>query len=192
LCTKCDLVPGFVETWNELKKNERGQIWGFTFPLEPDNPEPGEAFAEKFDELMKVVELRSLTRMAAERRIEVRKSIYEFPQQLEALRANLIEFVSQAFAGNVYQETPILRGVYFTSGTQEGRPIDRVTQKMAEAFGVRPRVAQAQVFGEVCSYFLRDVFSRVIFPDRNVAGKSGALSRKELAVRPATIGRLLM
>jgi type VI secretion system protein ImpL len=192
LCTKCDLVPGFVETWNELKKNERGQIWGFTFPLEPDNPEPGEAFTEKFDELMKVVELRSLGRMAAERRIEVRKSIYEFPQQLEALRANLIEFVAQAFAGNVYQETPILRGVYFTSGTQEGRPIDRVTQKMAEAFGVRPRVAQAQAPGEARSYFLRDVFSRVIFPDRNVAAASGAMSRKELAVRSATVAGVFL
>jgi type VI secretion system protein ImpL len=191
LCTKVDLVPGFVETWNELKKNERGQIWGFTLPLEAEM-EPGDAFAEKFDELMQVVELRSLTRMAADRRIEVRKAIYEFPQQLEALRANLIEFVAQAFAGNVYQETPILRGVYFTSGTQEGRPIDRVTQKMAEAFGVRPRMAQAQAPGEARSYFLRDVFSRVIFRDRDVAAASGAMSRKQLMVRAATIGGVFL
>jgi len=193
LCTKVDLVPGFVETWSELKKNERGQIWGFTLPLEPDSPEPGDVFAEKFDELLKVVELRSLARMAVERRIEVRKSIYEFPQQLEALRTNLIEFVAQAFAGNVYQETPILRGVYFTSGTQEGRPIDRVTQKMAEAFGIRPRMAQqAQAPGEARSYFLRDVFSRVIFRDRDVAAVSGTMSRKELAVRSATIGGVFL
>src|SRR5215471_18547273 len=130
LCTKCDLVPGFTETWNELKKNERGQIWGFTFPLESETPEPGDAFAEKFDELLRVVELRSLSRMAAERRLDVRQHVYEFPQQMEALRINLTEFVSQAFAANVYQETPILRGVYFTSGTQEGRPIDRVMRKM--------------------------------------------------------------
>lgn len=192
LCTKVDLVPGFVETWSELKKNERGQIWGFTFPLEPDSPEPGEAFADKFDELLKVVELRALTRMAAERRTEARHTIYEFPQQLEALRNNLIEFVSQAFAGNVYQETPILRGVYFTSGTQEGRPIDRVMQKMAEAFGVRPRIAQSQGGGEARSYFLRDVFAKVIFPDRDVAAVSGALSRKELAVRSATVGGVFL
>jgi type VI secretion system protein ImpL len=188
LCTKCDLVPGFVETFNELKKNERGQIWGFTFPFDPDNPEPGEAFQDKFDELVKVVELRALSRMAAERRVEVRQRVYEFPQQLEALRANLVEFVSQAFAGNVYQETPILRGVYFTSGTQEGRPIDRVMQKMADAFGVRPRIAQALTPGEARSYFLRDVFSRVIFPDRDAAVASGAMSRRDLAIRSGIVG----
>jgi type VI secretion system protein ImpL len=192
LCTKCDLISGFVETFSELKKNERGQIWGFTLPLEPETPEPGEAVADKFDELLKVVELRALTRMAAERRVDVRQRVYEFPQQLEAVRANLIEFVAQAFAANVYQETPILRGVYFTSGTQEGRPIDRVMQKMAEAFGVRPRIAQALVPGEARSYFLRDVFARVIFPDRDVASASGALSRRDLAIRSATVGGVFL
>ena len=30
-------------------------------------------------------------------------------------------------------ETPILRGVYFTSGTQEGRPLNRIMNAMAEA-----------------------------------------------------------
>jgi type VI secretion system protein ImpL len=188
LCTKCDLVPGFVETWSELKKNDRGQIWGFTLPLEPDNPEPGEAFADKFDELLKVVEQRSLSRMAADRRVEIRQKVYEFPQQMAALRQNLIEFTAQAFAGNVYQETPILRGVYFTSGTQEGRPIDRVMSKVSEAFGVRPRVAQVQAPGEARSYFLRDVFSKVIFPDRDVAAASGAMSRRDLMVRAALVG----
>src|SRR6185369_85355 len=106
LCTKCDLISGFVETWSELKKNERGRIWGFTFPIDQDNPDPSEPFAEKLDELLNVLELRSLSRMAADRRLEVRQRIYEFPQQMEAARANLTEFVAQAFAPNVYQETP--------------------------------------------------------------------------------------
>ena len=32
---------------------------------------------------------------------------------------------------------PLLRGVYFTFGTQEGTPIDRLTGLMARAFGLR-------------------------------------------------------
>lgn len=191
LCTKVDLVPGFVETFNELKKNERGQIWGFTFPFRHGGVEPSEAFAEKFDELVGVLEARALTRMGAERRADVRPRIYEFPQQMQALRASLIEFVSQTFAPNVYQETPVLRGVYFTSGTQEGRPIDRVMQKMAEAFGVKARVAPAGAPAEARSYFLRDVFSRVVFPDRTAA-TMGSMSRREVAIRWATIGGVLL
>jgi len=33
-----------------------------------------------------------------------------------------------------------MRGCYFTSGTQEGRPIDRIMNSMAEAFGIQPRM----------------------------------------------------
>jgi type VI secretion system protein ImpL len=191
LCTKADLVPGFVETFSELKKADRGQIWGFTFPFQDLGAEPGEAFAAKFDELVGVVEARSLVRMAAERRPDARPIIYEFPQQLNALRSGLLTFVSLAFAPNVYQETPVLRGVYFTSGTQEGRPIDRVMQKMAEAFGVRAEVAHNSAPGEARSYFLRDVFARVVFPDKTAA-TVGSLSRRELAIRAATIGGVLL
>ena len=44
LFTKCDLLAGFVETFGELGKNERGQIWGFTLPV-AEGRAPGERFA---------------------------------------------------------------------------------------------------------------------------------------------------
>ena len=47
---------------------------------------------------------------------------------------------------NTYRDTPVLRGVYFTSGTQEGRPIDRVIgEGRMAAFNMgAPMVAPAQ------------------------------------------------
>ncbi|MCA9683517.1 MAG: type VI secretion system membrane subunit TssM, partial [Myxococcales bacterium] len=33
LFTKCDLLPGFVEMYSEMGKNERKDIWGFTLPV---------------------------------------------------------------------------------------------------------------------------------------------------------------
>ena len=69
--------------------------------------------------------------------------IYAFPQQFDSLRQGLVDLVANLFDKSVYQDAPIMRGVYFTSGTQEGRPVDRVMANMAEAFGVRPRVAAA-------------------------------------------------
>ncbi len=42
--TKADLVSGFVEFWSDLRKSERGQIWGATFPLNRTSPTtPGKA-----------------------------------------------------------------------------------------------------------------------------------------------------
>jgi type VI secretion system protein ImpL len=71
----------------------------------------------------------------------------------------------------VYQDAPILRGVYFTSGTQEGRPIDRLMQAMGEAFGVPSRAAALAV-SKPKSYFVRDLFTKIIFPDRSAAIRS--------------------
>ncbi len=34
LITKCDLLSGFGEYFDELDDNGRAQVWGMTFPLE--------------------------------------------------------------------------------------------------------------------------------------------------------------
>ena len=33
MVTKCDLIAGFNETFGELGKEERDQVWGFSFPV---------------------------------------------------------------------------------------------------------------------------------------------------------------
>ncbi|MEQ8893934.1 MAG: type VI secretion system membrane subunit TssM, partial [Sandaracinaceae bacterium] len=171
LFTKCDLIPGFVETFGDMSKQERGQVWGFTRALTKASDPPGEYFSKGFDELASVLEHRSLKRMGEERKIPNRELVYGFPQQLGVMKANLQEFVHHLFLENVFKETPLLRGVYFTSGTQEGRPIDRVMSAMAEAFG-QPQVQLPAPQVEAKSYFLRDMFAEVVFKDAEVAMRS--------------------
>ncbi|MEX1365351.1 MAG: ImcF-related family protein, partial [Nannocystaceae bacterium] len=112
-----------------------------------------------------------------------RDKIYAFPQYFEPLRDSLAMFVGELFADNIYNESPIMRGCYFTSGTQEGRPIDRIMNSMAEAFGIQPRMQMSQQpqHVEAKSYFLGQLFTKVIFPDRYVAGRSASrIKRKRL------------
>jgi type VI secretion system protein ImpL len=92
--------------------------------------------------------------------------------------------MSLLFTPNVYKEPPLVRGVYFTSGTQEGRPIDRVMASMAEAFGVAPQLPAQEPVVEQKSYFLRDMFMNVVFPDRQMAGKTrlAASSQRRRAI----------
>ncbi len=176
--TKCDLVPGFVESFSDLRKRERGQIWGFTAST-ADRTAPGELFRERFQELVAVLEERALARLGEERGLTAREKIWQFPQQLATLEDNLALLVETLFAENVYQDTPILRGVYLTSGTQEGRPLDRVMGAMADAFGLRPQLGAETPVLEAKSYFLRDVFQRVIFPDRHLAVKNARSVRRQ-------------
>ncbi|MCA9655889.1 MAG: type VI secretion system membrane subunit TssM [Myxococcales bacterium] len=184
LFTKVDLMPGFVETYGDLGNTERSQIWGFTFPIVKKVSDPVGAFAERFAELAATVERRSLRRMSEERGIEARDKIYAFPQYFEPMRDALAMFVGELFAENIYNESPIMRGCYFTSGTQEGRPIDRIMNSMAEAFGIQPRMQMSYQpqHVEAKSYFLGQLFTKVIFPDRYVASRSASRIKKQRLV----------
>lgn len=184
LVTKTDLVPGFVEMWGDLRDKERGQIWGVTLPLLASPDERTGLLEEQLQELFDVAGQRAFFRMCDERRLEARHKIFEFAPQLEALGRNLSLLVADLFADNVYQDAPILRGVYFTSGTQEGRPIDRIMQNMASAFGVAERAAAASVaVTKPKSYFLRDVFTEVVFPDQAAAVRSSRVMRQQRLLR---------
>jgi type VI secretion system protein ImpL len=192
LVTKCDLCPGFIETFGELRDKERGQIWGISLPLGANPHERQQMLGERLEELVKVIETRTLVRLAEERSLEARPRIYEFPQQFASIRQSVADLCAHLFVENAFQDAPIMRGVYFTSGTQEGKPIDRIMVRMAEAFGIRPRVAAAVAPTKPKSYFVRDVFTHVVIPDRDVAVRSSGMLRKQRLVSLAvTAGTLV-
>jgi type VI secretion system protein ImpL len=178
---KCDLLAGFVEMFGDLSKTERGQIWGFTEAM-GSTGDPAEVFRHGFDELLEVLEARALERIAQVRRLEDRERVFQFPAQFEALRKNLTAFIGALFSANVYQDTPLLRGAYFSSATQEGRPIDRVMQAIASKFGVQASLPVTEESPpQPKSYFLSDLFSKVIFPDQGLANRSSKeVSRQKL------------
>ena len=49
------------------------------------------------------------------------------------------------FQTNRFEERAMLRGVYFTSGTQEGTPLDRVMTSLARAYGLQQSPLPANV-----------------------------------------------
>lgn len=183
LFTKCDLLEGFVETFGELRRSERDQVWGFTAPLTEAVDSPGKYFEQRFDELARVLESHSLERMGETRRVEDRTRSYAFPQQFMVMRRNLSRFLAALFEKNIYRETPTLRGAYFTSGTQEGRPFSLLLNRLAESMGVQERMGDAHTRVDQKSYFLHDVFMNVIFPDRDLASASEAELRRRRMVR---------
>jgi type VI secretion system protein ImpL len=186
--TKIDLVAGFVEFWGDLRKSERGMIWGVTFPLAgAERRDPARAFEPEIDLLIDKVQQRALRRVGTERQIELRPRIYQFPLEFASLRQNLIDFVGALLQPNNFRETPVLRGVYFTSGTQEGRPIDRVIGGMMAAFNMStpmmPQMPQYQQSQESKSYFVTELFRRVVFPDQHIAAMTPAEARRQLVNR---------
>jgi type VI secretion system protein ImpL len=188
LFTKIDLVAGFSEFFNDLRKSDRAQAWGATLRLDLPKTEPGRIFEHEFDTLVKSLHGRALKRTVQERSREARERIYQFPLEFAGLKRNLAEFMSIAFQPNAFQGTPILRGFYFASGTQEGRPLDRVLGRMSQAMGIRSTEAAEQPPIESKSYFLHDVFMNVVFPDASVASRTAGEVRRQQVMRFAISG----
>ena len=67
----------------------------------------------------------------SERGADRRALIAGFPAQMASLAGPLTDFINEAFGASRLDAAPLLRGVYFTSGTQEGTPVDRLTATMA-------------------------------------------------------------
>lgn len=178
LLTKCDLLPGFCDSFEELRKAERSQVFGFTLPVVEGEVDQAPRVAHHWTRLVQVSERRSLLRLGDVRGLDARRAVYEFPQQLEALRDSVSAFMAQTFVHNVYREAPVVRGVYLTSGTQEGSPIDRITGAMASAFGLPPAAETQSPRTETKSYFLADLFRCVMFADRDLATPSAGSARR--------------
>jgi type VI secretion system protein ImpL len=172
LLTKCDLIRGFVETFGSLSRSERDKIWGFTRAMSDPLDDPAHYFERHFDVLSHALERNALRRMPAENDPSTLRYIYEFPAQFSALRDKLSSFVSVLFEDNVYQETPIMRGVYFTSGTQEGAPADLQALKLASALKIRHLLPEAPAETQPKAYFLSDMLTRVVFEDEHLATTS--------------------
>ncbi len=65
-----------------------------------------------------------------------RIAIFGFPAQFAALRPRVTEFLNRIFEPTRYQANANLRGFYFSSGTQEGTPIDQVLGAMGRSLAV--------------------------------------------------------
>ncbi|WP_288129087.1 type VI secretion system membrane subunit TssM [Microbulbifer sp.] len=176
--TKSDLVAGFSEYFDNLSQAEREQVWGVSFP-EESNPAVGaplDTFASEFETLIDRLNQRVLWRVHQERNVEKRALLQGFPGRMEGLQAVITDFVKQAFGPNRYDMAPMVRGVYFTSGTQEGSPIDRMMASVSADFGLE-RDSGQKFQGAGKSFFLHRLLKDVIFPEAELVGVNRRVER---------------
>ena len=190
--TKCDLIAGFGEFFDDLNPELRSQVWGMSFPVNKTmDGSAAKAFADEFKLLLDRLNTRVLDRLHAEADRGRRAAILSFPQQLGALHEVARQFVEGVFAPNPYGTPPLLRGVYLTSGTQEGAPIDRMMSAVARTFGVD--VARVQAKGaQQRTFFVERLLKDVLFKESGFAGTNPKLERQKILLQAASYGGVLL
>ena len=190
--TKCDLVAGFGEFFDDLNPEMRSQVWGFSFPIDATmDGSAAKRFGEEFDLLLRQLDTRILDRLHAERDRNRRAAILSFPQQLSALREIAKRFVEGVFTGHAYAAPPLLRGVYLTSGTQEGTPIDRMMGAVARTFGVSAEQLHAPG-AQRRTFFVERLLKDVLFGESGFAGTNPSLERQKVLLQVASYAGVLL
>jgi len=185
LVTKTDLLAGFNEYFGSLGRAERSQVWGFTFPIDANPADPAKAdLRERFHQEYKLLHQRLDERlpelMAAEPDPMRRAQAYLLPQQFASFEDILGTFLADVFNPSKFEVAPMLRGVYFTSGTQEGTAFDRVMGAIKRYLQVNAPPAPPPGPGK--SYFLKELLQQVIFRDAGVAGTNLRWYRRKRAI----------
>lgn len=84
-----------------------------------------------------------------------------FPEEFEGIKGPLQDFLKTLFGKNPYQETPLLRGLYFSSGRQKGQPISQFHNSL-------DTVDENGLPDTARGLFLHDFFSKILPKDRDI------------------------
>ncbi len=188
LFTKADLIAGFTEYFGSFSASRRQKVWGATFRTRSRREPTVPLFAQEFDALVARLSEEVTDRLQEEPDGIARIAIFGFPAQLAMLKDRIGTLLNEIFASTRYRVGATLRGFYFSSGTQEGTPIDQVLGAMARSFGPMGAGAGAGMSGKGRSYFLHDLLRKVIFAEAGWVSTDRAAVRREAALRYGTLG----
>lgn len=185
MVTKTDLLKGFMSYYGALDKTQRDRIWGFGFPWGPERAADQSLislFNEKFNEMALRLQTGLAARMAKESDLMQRANCFLFPQEFASLRPLLAEYLDIVFAEKDGEMPWVPRGLFFTSGTQEGLPFDRImgelTRKLQLPQASTHPIASWNSVNRIApipankgqSYFIRALMSDLIFQESDLAG----------------------
>jgi type VI secretion system protein ImpL len=160
LITKCDLVQGMTQFSSQLDDELLQQAFGaLNHNLSQDYP--GFFNRAMHTILERLAHLRLLIFHKLDAKV-LDPALLLFPDEFSRLKPGIDAFMKGAFQKNPYQETPMLRGVFFSSGRQEGSPYSH----FLKALGL---IEDREVLpGTSKGLFLHDFFATILPKERRL------------------------
>lgn len=167
--TKLDLLAGFAQFFSHLSPDERSGVWGATLEHDQgDDFDAARVVGQHFDALCEGLREMSDERLRTNRGRRSEASLFAFPIEFRSLRDALCRFVELLHEDDPYHSRPLLRGFYLTSALQHGTAQIAAPARVAERFGLAGGRLEDRQSPTSYSYFLRDLFREVLFPDQHL------------------------
>jgi hypothetical protein len=193
MVTKCDLIPGFKESFEHLSAEEQQQIFGWSNPSSIDDafdPETSEDVLTSIQTRLRSLRTDRLAVMGplqdfSSSRLDETDALYDLPANFGLVCDSLKPYLSVIFTANEWMLKPLfLRGVFFSSAMQEGAALDK---PLVETFGLDVETLRPDRPWELNrSRFLRDFFRHKMFREWGLVTRATHASRRYLR-RRATV-----
>lgn len=177
--TKADKVEGFVEFFGKYPAERIREVVGRTF-VDARPAHCIEGAGKTLDDLYDRLCSMSLGFMEQNEPGAVSQPFLTFPEEYRSLAGQLKVFIEALLRPNRYMRNPVFRGLYITSGTQEGQTISKAFIEMAVNLKIEPGQLTS-IFTEETPkrpFFVQDLWTKVIVEDGS----------RDL-VRPLALGR---
>lgn len=185
--TKADLLHGFTEFFDDLTVEGRRSVLGHTLPLGPARVDAAQ-LAAGYDEVTQALADRVPQRLQEEGDPVRRGAALTFPARVADLRARAVRLMDGVFGAESGGRagTVALRGFYFTSGVQQGTPVDRLLGAMASTLG---RATRARP-GNPRAFFVNRLFKDVIVGEAGLAGGDATRLGRDRRLRIGSLAAL--
>jgi len=160
LVTKCDLIQGTTQFCDRLTEKIQVQAMG---AVNVDRSNDTDAVVDRTVDTIsdRLREIRLLLFQKTDHQ-GIDPGLLIFPEEFEKIKPGLGAFAKGAFQENPYQETPNFRGIFFSSGHQEGTPYSHFLKDLG-------LIEEKEVLpGTSKGLFLHDFFSRILPGDRGL------------------------
>lgn len=202
--TKADKIPGFRDFFDELAdaryQEMAFQMLGWSNPADLDavfDPTTVDTHLDTVRTRLSKRRLGLLLDPVARKgqkqsRTDEVDALFAFPEAVKQMSPRLRQYLETIFMPGQWSAKPLfLRGIYFTSSMQEGLELDR---ELAAELGTSLDHL-ADVLGNLAaletkkrSYFLRDMFTEKVFPERGLVTSASNTSSLKRRRRLAVLG----
>jgi type VI secretion system protein ImpL len=154
LVTGCERVPGFESYVTEIPDHLRGDLFGWSNPYTPETAYRPEWIDEAFTLLGAGLHRVQIEAFGDQAVLEDPDGVFCFPEEFQRLKGPLRVYLNQIFRASAYHEMLSCRGLYLCGGLPRE---DRAGELLRDPGAVGGAV------------FVRDVFDRKVFPERDLA-----------------------